>query len=47
MSSLQDRFSFSQKGGIKSWDNMSGHYQPPASAASKVGLPKEKFSPHD
>ncbi|MGW8308381.1 MAG: hemagglutinin repeat-containing protein [Achromobacter pulmonis] len=34
---------FSQKGGLKEWDNKSGHYQPPASMAQKVDLPQEKF----
>ncbi|MFL1565045.1 hypothetical protein ACI77J_28245, partial [Pseudomonas sp. O64] len=36
---------FSQKGGLKSWDNMSGHYQPPETAAKRVDLPQDKFVP--
>ncbi|MFV0549943.1 MAG: hemagglutinin repeat-containing protein, partial [Limnobaculum xujianqingii] len=38
---------FSQKGGMKNWDNMSGHYQPSASAAPNVNLPQDKFVSHD
>ncbi|MEO6936655.1 MAG: LysM peptidoglycan-binding domain-containing protein [Collimonas sp.] len=36
---------FSQKGGLKWWDNNSGHYQPPATNSPIVNLPNNLFKP--
>ncbi|MBA6068672.1 MULTISPECIES: hypothetical protein [Pseudomonas] len=38
---------FSQKGGLKNWDNHSGHYQPPAGAAPVVKLPQDIFKMYE
>ena len=36
---------FAKSGQIKSWDNKSGHYEPPEKLASQAGLPMDKFRP--
>jgi hypothetical protein len=35
------------KGQIKYWNNVSGHYKPSVSSASNAGLPLDLFTPYD